>query len=231
MVKINRRLIKIALACMGAAIILTFMLYSTVRKVNVPEETVKVAYFKSMIEKDTILKSSDVTLKQTPVSLVPKDAIKDASQIEGKRLLFRVLPDEMAMPSKIIDRGDNLVDVKELWTVGLDVANISNFLGGNIKEGKYYALLYRDPVNGNIFTLGKVKVAGLVDANSKIITRQGDAVAKTINISVESPDLLKKIAKAKGLGNSTFELVDAPEGKEIPEENFDLIKPTNTAIK
>lgn len=226
--KINRRMIRIALACLGLSVILTFMLYSTMKKTVAPEPTVRVAYFKTMMEKDTVLKDSDVVWKQTPVSLVPKDAIKEGESLADKRLLYKVLPGEMAMPSKLIERGEVLVDVKALWTIGLDVTNLSNYLGGNIREGKFYVLLYRDPATGNMKIMGKVKVAGLVDATGRIITKQGDAVVKTVNVSVEKEEILKKIAKAKGVGNATFELVDAPEGKEIPEEEFEISKP-NTA--
>lgn len=226
--KINRRMIRIALACLGLAVILTFMLYSTMKKTVAPEPTVRVAYFKTMMEKDTIVKGSDVVWKDTPVSLVPKEAIRDTESIKDKRLLYKVSSGEMVMPSKLLERGEVLVDVKELWTIGLDVVNLSNYLGGNIREGKNYALLYRDPGTGDMKVLGKVKVAGLVDATGRVITNQGDATVKTVNVSVEKQELLKRVAKAKGVGNATFELVDAPEGKEIPEEEFEISKP-NTA--
>lgn len=224
--KINRRMIRIALVCMGLAVILTFMLYSTLKKTVSPETTVRVAYFKTAMEKDTILKSSDVILKDTPASLVPKEAVRDPESIKDKRLLYKVSPGEMVMPSKLMERGEVLVDVKELWTIGLDVVNLSNYLGGNIKEGKNYALLYRDPETGDMKVLGKVKVAGLVDTTGRVITNQGDATVKTVNVSVEKQELLKKIAKAKGMGNFTCELVEAPEGIEIPEEEFEISKPS-----
>lgn len=130
---------------------------------------------------------------------------------------FAIICWELTPLKNQIRRRERVEEVKEFWTIGLDATNLSNYLGGNIRSGRYYVLLCRDPGTGDVRTLGKVKIAGLVDAAGKSTMYREDAAIKTINVSVENEELLKRIAKAKGMGNTVFELVYAPEGTEIPQ--------------
>ena len=206
--KINRRLIYIALASLVVSIMLTFFIYNAIKKVAVPEPTQKIGYFKYNMDKDTILKDSDVVFIETPVSLIPQTAIRSMSEFSGKRLVIKAEQGDLVLSGKLVERGDVLVDVRQLWTIGLDVTNISNYLGGNIKEGKEYILLYKD-ASGIVSILSEVKVANLIDSTGKLITRNGDGLIKTINVSVDTEEVLLKIAQVKGTGG--FELISAPE--------------------
>lgn len=206
--KINKRLIRIALISLAAAITLTYITYMGLKKATEPEPVRRIAYFRYNIERDTILQESDIAFVDTPVSLIPRTAIYSADQIVGKRLIIKAEQGDMVLPGKLIERGDVIADVKQLWTIGIDVTNISSFLGGNIKEGKEYILLYKD-ASGEVTVVSKVKVANLMDAGGKIITGSGEAVIKTLNVSVDSEETLLKIAGLKEIGK--FEIVDAPE--------------------
>lgn len=210
--KINRRLMNIALVSLIAAAALTGFIYKTMEKAVQPEAREPVLYFKTSLEKDTFLKETDVEIRMTPKSLIPRTAVRDSQQVRDKRLLIKAEPGDMVLTGKLIERGDALVDTKQLWTIGIDVANISNFLGGNLKEGKDYVLFYRYPT-GEVAVIGKGKVSSLVDSTGKLITTKGDGLVRTVNLAVDSEKIMRNIIKAKMAGS--FELVDAPEGVEI----------------
>ena len=57
--KINRRLINIAIASLVASLVLTFFIFSTIKKAAAPEPTQRIGYFKNNTE-DVLLKIADV---------------------------------------------------------------------------------------------------------------------------------------------------------------------------
>jgi hypothetical protein len=212
----NRRLINIAIFSLLVAMGITYFIFHAVKKAAEPEPTELIAYFKYNIDKDTILKESDVTFISTPKSLVPKTAIKTASEVKGKRLIIKAEAGDMVLSGKLVERGDIREDVSKLWTIGLDVTNISNFLGGNLKEGGEYILLYKDTA-GTVTILSDVKIANMVDSTGKLITSSGDGLIKTVNVAVKDRETMLNIAAMKNVGS--FELVDAPEGYKIVKED------------
>lgn len=213
--KVNRRLINIALVSLVIAGIITFFIFDTIQKAAQPEPTEPIAYFKYNLDKDTVLKQSDIVFLHTPVSLIPKTAVRSYDEIRGKRLMIRAEAGDMVLTGKLIERGDVKVDVKDYWTIGLDVTNISNYLGGNLKDGGDYILLHKNLEQPAVI-ISKVKIANLVDSAGKIITDNGDGLIKTVNVSVEDEGTLLDIATKKESGS--FELVDAPQGYELPEK-------------
>lgn len=217
--KINNRLLKIAAISLAAAIGVSILAFNMMKKAAEPEATTLIVYFRSSLQKDTIVTASDFVIIPTPVSLVPKTAVQNTGELVGKKLVNDVETGEFALPSKLIERGDVRVDVKDLWTIGLDVENISSFLGGNLKEGKEYVLLHRS-VSGSIAKVCKGMVSSLLDGTGKLITSTGDGVVKTVNFSVPDEQILITIAQAKASGK--FELVDAPEGYVLVPEKPEL---------
>lgn len=217
--KINNRLLKIAAISLAAAIGVSILAFNMMKKAAEPETKTLIVYFRSSLQKDTVVAASDFVIIPTPVSLVPKTAVQNAGELVGKKLVSNVEAGEFALPSKLIERGDVRVDVKELWTIGLDVENISNYLGGNLKEGKEYVLLHRS-VSGSIAKVCKGIVSSLLDGTGKLITSTGDGVVKTVNFSVPDGQILITIAQAKASGK--FELVDAPEGYVLVPETPEL---------
>lgn len=210
--KLNRRLAVIALISLAAAAAITAFAYDGMKRAAAPEATAAIAYFKADMPRNTVVNASDFIFKPTPISLVPKTAVRDTGELAGKTLVANVEEGDMALPGKLIERGDALVDVRELWTIGLDVTNISSYLGGNLKEGKEYILLYRAPA-GSVAKIAKVKISSLVDGTGRLITSVGDGVVKTVNVSMAEEATLTAVARAKAAG--TFELVEAPEGYEF----------------
>lgn len=228
-VKINRRLVNIAIISLIAAGALIAFAYNTMSKAVQPEPKEPVLTFKSNMEKDMVLKSADVETRYMPKSTIPKTALKDPGQVKDKRLLIKAEAGDIVTSGKIIERGDVRVDVKDQWTIGIDVTNISNALGGNLKEGKGYVLLYRYPT-GNVVTVSKVKIASLIDSTGKIITDKGEGLVKTVNVSVDQEKTVANIARAKIAG--TFEIVDAPEGINItPVDEINVTIEAPQAVK
>ncbi len=206
--KINKRLIKIGIGCLAASLVFTGFIYNGMKKAAVPEAKETVAYFSSKLERDTIIQDRDIIMKPTPVSLIPQGAIKDKSEIEGKRLIVDVNKDEQVFEDKVTERGDIRVDVNEMWTIGIDVKDISNFIGAQLKSDEYYALIYFNPLNGETRIMNKVKVVSLVDSTAKEIIDNGENVVKTINVAVHSQEEMLEIAKAKQFGE--FEITKPP---------------------
>lgn len=227
-VKINRRLVHIAIISLITAVILTAFVYRTMSKAVQPEPKEPYLSFKLNLDKDTILKESDVEVKYMPKSLIPVTALRDPKKVKEKRLVIKAEIGDIVTGGKLIERGDVREDLNQLWTIGIDVVNISNCLGGNLKEGKEYILLYRYPT-GEVTTVSKVKISSLIDSTGKLVTDKGDGLVKTVNVAVDSQKTVENIAKAKIAGS--FEIVDAPEGVNItPVDNIEVkIETTQTA--
>lgn len=210
--RINRRLLQIATVCFIIAIVITMFMFHTVKKAAEPEATEAIAYFKYNFDKDTILKDKDIEFMQTPKSLIPDTAIKNIDEIRDKRLVIKAEAGDMILSGKLVKRGDVRVDVTKLFTIGIDMKNISNFLGGNLKEGGEYILLYITPEH-ETQVMSEVKIANVVDAAGRIMTENGDGVMKTVNVSVRDQETMIEIASKKDIG--TFEIIDAPEGYKV----------------
>lgn len=221
-IKINKRLINIAIISFAIALILTVFSYSAIKKAAQPEKTERIAYFKKSLERDTVIQESDLELKDTPVSLIPSNAIKDITTVKGKRVTTNVVAGDFALPNNFIARGDIQIDVNEMWTIGIDIDNISNFLGVQLKEGEHYGLVFVDTEN-NAYVANKIKLVNIVDSTGKTITETGTALPKTINIAVNTIEEMIAIAEMKRKG--TFEVVRPNEGweylqKDSEQENY-----------
>jgi hypothetical protein len=218
-VKINGRLRKIALVAFALAIVVNIFIYKSMKKAALPEETETIAYFKYNMEKNSIIEDdSSIEFRATPKSLVPKTAVRNLEEIKGKRLVMKADKGDFVLTNKLIERGDVRVDVTKLWTIGLDVKNISNFLGGNLREGGEYLLLYKKMDNekyliGEPEIVSKIMVVNMVDSTGRVITENGENVVKTINISVDNKETMLRIAIGKEEGK--FEIIDAPKNYRI----------------
>lgn len=215
-VKINRRLINMALISFAIALILTAFSYSAVKKAAQPEKTERIAYFKKSLERDTIIQDSDIELRDTPVSLIPSGAVRDIKTIKDKRVTTKVMTGDFALTNNFIARGDIQIDVNEMWIIGIDIEDISNFLGVQLKEGDDYGLVFVDTEN-NAKVANKVKLVNIVDSTGKTITETGTALPKTINVAVNTIEEMIDIAEMKRKGN--FEIVRPEEGWEYIVNN------------
>jgi hypothetical protein len=220
--KINKRLLIIAIFSLVIASFIVAYLYVTIKKSVQPEPETRIVYFKENVEKGTLIKNEDVDtyfkLKNTPVSLVPKNAIKNLNALKEKTLLIDGSTDDFILESDIIERGETKVDIDNMYQIGIPVDNIANFLGTQIKLGKYYGLiaLSEEGYRNGIY---KAKVVSIVDSTGKIVVENGESTVAEINIAVDSIDDMYEIAEKKKQGS--FDLVSFSEDrwKEINGEN------------
>lgn len=199
---------RIGIGCILAALILTSYLYRNIKKAAAPEETIKVAHFSQNIIKNTILEDRDIVMLEVPVSRAPDGALQSKNALVGKRLIVDANKGEYAFLNKVTERGDIKIDVEDMWVIGIDVKDISNYMGIQLKSGEYYGLIYLD-INGALDIRHLVKIVSLIDNVGKEIFSNGEGVAKTINIAVETKEELLAITTAKHSGFS-FEIIKAP---------------------
>ncbi len=211
--KINKRLIKIGVTCLIIAIILTSALYRNMKTAAQPEENIKIATFSQNLIRNTILEDRDIAIEDIPLSKAPATALRDKNSLVGKRLIVDVNKGEYAFNNKVTERGDIRIDIDDMWLMGLDVKDISNFIGVQLKAGEEYGLIYPDPL-GQINVRDIVKIVSLVDNLGKEIISNGEGVPKTINIAVKNKDAMIQITRAKHEG-AFFEMIKMPEGWSI----------------
>ena len=199
---------RIGLGCIIIALLLTSYLYRNIKRAAAPEQTIKIAHFGQNIIKNTILEDRDIEMLEVPISRVPDGALQNKSTLVGKRLIVDANKGEYAFLNKVTERGDIKIDVEDMWVIGLDVKDISNFMGIQLKSGEYYGLIYQD-TNGALDVRHLVKIVSLIDNVGKEIFSNGEGVAKTINIAIETKEELLAITTAKHSGFS-FEIIKTP---------------------
>lgn len=211
-VKINRRLLQIGIGCLIVALILTFYTFNQMKKNAQPELTESIAYFADYLPRGIVLKDSDIKMKETPLSMIPLDAIRNKDELVNRELIIDVSKDEFALLNKTTIRGEIREDVESMWEIGIEVKEISDFLGSQIKIDEYYALLFADPLTNEKYVINKVKITGLVDSTGSTIHPNSEGLPKVVIIAVETEEEMKEIASYKMQG--LFELVRPPKDWE-----------------
>jgi len=211
-VKINRRLLQIGIGALVVAIILTYFIFSQMKKAAQPEPTESIAYFADYLPVGIILKESDIKMKETPKSMIPADAVRNKRDLVGREIVAAATKDDFALYPKTTERGEVNKDIENMWEIGIEVKEISDFLGSQIRLDEY-ALLFANPISNQKYPINKVRVTGLVDSTGRIIHPGSDGLPKTVLIAVESEEEMEDIAsyKMKGL----FELVRPPKDWEF----------------
>ena len=213
-VKLNRRLLIIGVVCLLIAVVITLYTFDKMKEASQPEATESIVYFSNDLTRGTILTSEDVKEKSTPVSMIPDNAIRDKKEIIDRELIVDVNKDEFALLNKTTVRGEVRENIENMWEIGLEVEEISDFLGSQIKIDDYYALLFADPNTNTKFPINKVKVTGLIDGTGKTVYSNSESVPKVVIIAVNSEEEMNNIASYKMKG--AFELARPPK-----DWNFD----------
>jgi len=218
--RINRRLLQIGTGCLIIALILTFYTFNQMKKNAQPEPTESIAYFSDYLTRGIILRDSDIKMKETPISMIPLDAIKDKKILMDRELIVDVSRDEFALVNKTTIRGETREDIEDMWEIGIEVREISDFLGSQIKIDEYYALLFANPITNEKYPINKVKITGLVDSMGSTIHPNSEGLPKVVIMAVETEAEMKEIAsyKMKGL----FELSRPPKDWEYVPGNDNI---------
>jgi hypothetical protein len=208
-VKLNRRLLKIGITCLLIAIVVTLYTFDKMKEASQPEVTESIIYFSNDLVRGTIITPADIKEKKTPISMIPSNAIRDKKEIVDRELLVDVSKDEFALLNKTTIRGEIREDIEDMWEIGLEVKEISDFLGSQIKIDDYYALLFADPITNEKHLINKVKITGLVDSTGKTVYANSESVPKVVIVAVETEEEMNEIASYKM--NGLFELVRPPK--------------------
>ncbi|MBU5676896.1 hypothetical protein KQI88_10755 [Alkaliphilus sp. MSJ-5] len=216
-IKLNRRLLQIGAGCLILAIVITMYTFNQMKKASQPEPTESIAYFADNLTRGIIIKDSDIKMKETPISMIPIDAIRNKKELIDRELIVDVSKNEFALINKTTVRGEVREDVEAMWEIGIEVKEISDFLGSQIKIDEYYALLFADPITNKKYPINKVKITGLVDTTGNTIHPNSEGLPKVVIMAVETEEEMLEIAsyKMKGL----FELARPPKDWEYNSLN------------
>lgn len=184
------------------AALLSGILYYVLVNESSPVKQVQVPVLSIQLEKDSIIQEGNVKLASFNANSLPSGVITERQQLIGKKVSSRVHAGSYVFNSEISERGEVAEPLKGLYIIGIDVNNISNFLGTQLEiEGTYYVLTDI----GNV----EVKVASLVDTAGNAVFGDRQVPIKTVNLGVENLDevrLLKVLETADGI-----ELIKYPD--------------------
>lgn len=219
-IKLNKRLLQIGIGCLVLAAILISYSFSQMKKAAMPEPTESIAYFSIALSRGMTIKESDIVMKNTPISMIPADAIKNKAQLVDRELIVDVSKDEFALLNKTTVRGEIREDIEKMWEIGIEVKEISDFLGSQIKVDEYYVLLFADPVTNEKYLINRVKVTALIDSSGKILHPGAEGVPKTVIVAVETKEEIKEIADYKMRG--LFEVVRPPRDWQMIRQGEEM---------
>lgn len=222
--KINLRLMVIVVVCGIIAAAAAAAIYKdAMRKAN-PETLVPVVIFGKDVKMGEVVEKDAVMLAKWPVSQAPSAAIEKPETVVGKRLAYSVHKGQPAFADTAVERGFEQVQT-DGFEVGIDVTNISNVLGAQLRPGDNYLLLHRQE-GGGITSISMVTVTGLVDAAGKQLVNES-GVAKTVNVALDQQETMLQVVSLKGTGE--FELVKAPVGYVVSAGQTVPATPANLA--
>lgn len=206
--KINRRMKIILIACAILGLFLTALLYNMMKASVEPVKEIMIPVANQSLVKDTEIKDSDIRMVAYKEDLVPENAITDKSVLIGKRLLDVVHEGEIFFASRLSERGVSRVDdIDGMYVIGIDVENISDYLGLQFKIGDKYVLYSKMPGVEPVM-LSEVIIVSLVDLSAKEVIDSEGANLKTVNLAVKTESEMKSIIVAEM--NRAIEIIKPP---------------------
>lgn len=201
--KINKRLIIIIAVSGLLAGALSVFLYMLMLTEVQPESQVRVPVLNTMIDKDDVILEVNISYLSINEGAITGEVIKTKSELIGKKAVQKIRAGEPIYGSDVAERGAVADPLQELYLIGVDVSNISNFLGTQLlQEGQYYILTDQ----GNI----EVRIAGLVDSTGNAVFGDKQVPIKTINFGVKTLEDVQKIR--------LLEMVDGIELVKFPDK-------------
>lgn len=200
--KINKRLLMIFTISGGIAVLLSCLLYYLVITEADPVKQVGIPVLSIQLEKDSVIQEGNIKTEYFNANSIPNGIIRDRKQLIDKQISAKIHPGEFIFSSDIVERGEVSEPLKKLFIIGIDVNNISNFLGTQLEiEGVYYVL------NGdkNI----EVRVAGLIDSTGNSVYGEHQVPIETVNLGVKTMaelNQLRQLEMADGI-----ELIKYPD--------------------
>lgn len=186
--KINRKLMTIILLSTVVASILVAALYFFLLSLTEPEPVTNIYTYSRNIEKGTILEESDLKVKQVPKSIYASGLETSKDNIIGKRLIVNVNDGEFVFANKLTDRGRVENEFDDLYIIGIDVNNISNALGTQLKESETYYITPVIDVESSAVVSKDIEIViiSLVDSIGNVVNGERPSPIKTINVGLRT---------------------------------------------
>lgn len=203
--QINKKLTILAVVFIIMACVINWSVYQSMAAKAKPEEKSNVVVLAKDLAAGSVLGKDDIVTVPVSASILPIGVATETKSFEGKRLLQSSHKGQFFFADMVADRGLQRIDTTKLFLIGIDVDNISNYLGCQLKPGEKYMLF--DKSAGQPLQLCTVTIDKLVDSNGKDVTGS-DSPVKTINVGVSTPQEMVVIMAKKGLKG--LEIVRAP---------------------
>lgn len=200
--KINRRLIIIIAISGILAGVLSVALYALLKNEVQPQKQIRVPVMNTALSKDDIILEGNISYLKINEGAVTGEVVTDKSQLLGKKAVQKIRTGEPIYLSDIAERGEVAEPLKELYLIGVDVSNISSFLGTQLMQEETYYIV---TAQGNI----EVLVGSLVDSTGNAVYGDKQVAIKTIILGVKTLEEVKRIKE--------LEIVDAIELVKFPE--------------
>lgn len=218
--------------------------YSSIKKAAAPEERVEILMFSKAIEENTVLTKDVIKMSiksiDVPISLKPRKSISSRDELYDMTIVENVRQGEYLTKDMLTKRGSSSFDAEDYWQVSIDVSELTNFLGLQLKRGERYQLFYRakekdrltfERDDGQI--TDKAYVVELIDHLGNKVFEERDENIKSVVLAVEDEEAALKIVSIKD--DVSFELIKAPVKyyKEQVKENntFDQDEIVNEILK
>jgi hypothetical protein len=215
------------------SVVIASVMYFFLLSLTEPEPLVEIYTYSRNIDKGTILSELDINSKDIPKSLYSYGIESSKENIVGKKLLTGVNAGEFIYTNKLTERGRIENDFDDLYIIGIDVTNISNFLGTQLKEGDTYYLLgdkevlaavetdivtKTDSVVETIISNVEVTIISLVDSTGNVVLGNKQTPIKTVNLGVKKLEDLHTVKELEKLAR--VDLIRYPVKEELKIESI-----------
>ncbi|MBN2794464.1 MAG: SAF domain-containing protein [Clostridia bacterium] len=218
--KITKRYILIILISVICGTVLSVLWYNNLEKAAAPEERLNILAFTRDIAENQVLThdviKTSVKKISVPVSLKPANALVDIEELYDKTLVENVRNGEYVVADMLTERGQTTFEAGDYWQVSIDVSEITNFLGLQLKRGDEYQIFFRNKIQDS-FTLERewglitdqVYIVDLVDTLGNKVFEQREENIKSVILAMPEKSAYEKIISLKE--DVFFEIGKAPD--------------------
>lgn len=207
--KYNRRIKIIIGACLITAVILTVFLYNVLKNSVVPEKEILIPVFAADLSQDSDIIENQIKMISVKESVVPPAAIRNKDEIIGKQLLEAVNTGSYVFLTQLSERGVTRIKIDDMYVVGIDVENISDSLGLQLRVGDTYQA-YSKIAGQEPVKIADTTIVALVNQTGReSANKEGSDSIKTINVAVKTEIEMKRLLMSEL--NKALELIKPPK--------------------
>lgn len=231
-IKITKRYLLIILISVILGTVLSIVWYSNLEKAAAPEEQISVLVFTRSLNENEILTPEKVktVLKRVnvPKSIKPPNAITAVESLYDKTLIENAREGDYVVADMLTERGQTTFEAGDYWQVSIDVSELTNFLGLQLKRGDEYQMFFRKKMSDSLtnerawgMITDEVYVVDIIDNLGNKVFEQREENIKSVILAMPDQDAYREIIRLKD--DAHFELGKAPDNyrelqllKEVP---------------